>query len=54
MGDIIVIAVLAVVVAFAVRSLMRQRKKGGCAGCSCGCGSCQGCTRCGHASEQGK
>ena len=48
----IVIAALAVVVTLAVRSLVKQKKKGGCAGCSCG--SCQGCARCGHAKEQGK
>ena len=40
MGDIIVLAVLGVIVALAVRSLYRDHKKGGCAGCSHNCGSC--------------
>lgn len=40
MGDLIVLAVLGMVVALAVRSLYRDHKKGGCAGCSRNCGSC--------------
>lgn len=40
MGDFIVLAVLGIVVALAVRSLYRDHKKGGCAGCSHNCGSC--------------
>jgi len=40
MGDLIVLAVLGIVVALVVRSLYRDRKKGGCAGCSRNCGSC--------------
>ncbi len=37
-GDIIIIAVLALVLLFAVRSVIKRRKSGGC-----GCG-CEGCT----------
>lgn len=40
MGDIIVLAVLAVVVAAAIRSLWKDHKKGGCAGCSHNCAGC--------------
>lgn len=40
MGNLIVLAVLGVIVALAVRSLYRDHKKGGCAGCSRNCGSC--------------
>ncbi len=40
-GDLIVILVLAVVVFFAVRSMWRQYKAGGC--CDGNCGSCSGC-----------
>ena len=40
MGDFIVLAVLGIIVALAVRSLYLDRKKGGCAGCSHNCGSC--------------
>ena len=47
MGDIIVIAALALIVGFAVRALVRQRKKGGCAGCSCNCAQRDGCPACG-------
>lgn len=41
LGDVIVLAVLAVVVALAVRSLRKSRKKG----CGCGgdCSKCGGC-----------
>ena len=45
MGDIIILAALAAVVALAVRALVKQRRKGGCAGCSGGCAGCSG--RCG-------
>ncbi len=40
-GNIIVIAILAVVVFFAARSLYRSHKRGG--GCSGDCGNCKGC-----------
>ncbi len=40
MGDFIVIAVLALAVALAVRSLWRSRRTGGCNG---DCGNCRGC-----------
>lgn len=43
-GDIIVIAVILVLVAIAVRSLYNLKKKGGCCGecssCGCGCSTC--------------
>lgn len=41
LGEIIVIAVLAAVVALAVRSLWRSHKSGG--GCSGDCAHCKGC-----------
>ena len=44
MADIIIIAALAIIVFFIVRSQLRKLRKGqcssGCAGC---CGSCSGC-----------
>lgn len=43
MGDFIVLAVIAGAVVLAVRSLLKDRKKGGCAGCSGNCGSCSHC-----------
>ncbi len=51
-GDMIVIAVLAVVVFLIVRGMIRDRKKDGCGGCSGCCGgraSCTGCSGCPHA-----
>ena len=46
LGNLIVIAVLAVVVGLAVRSLWREHKHGGCGGdCSC-CGGCHGGCHC--------
>lgn len=41
LGYVIVIAVLAIVVALAVRSLWKEHKAGG--HCSGDCGSCGGC-----------
>ena len=41
MGTVIVLAILAVVVFLAARSIYMDRKKGG--GCSGNCGSCGGC-----------
>ena len=39
MGDVIVIAVLGIVVAFIVRSMWKNHKNGGgCSGCSGNCG----------------
>jgi uncharacterized membrane protein len=43
--DILIIAVIAVAVFFAVRHVVKLRKSGGCAcgssgGCSCGCAGC--------------
>ena len=40
-GNMIVIAVLIVVAALAVRSLWRSHKSGG--GCNGDCGNCRGC-----------
>lgn len=41
-GNIIVLVILGVAVAFAVRSLIKAHKSGGCCGdcCSCGKGGC--------------
>ena len=41
METAVVVAVLAVTVALAVRSLIKQRKSGG--GCNGDCGHCRGC-----------
>ncbi len=47
LGSIAVFLVLAVVVGLIIRSLYKQRKRGGsCTGCSGSCGSCGGCTAC--------
>ena len=43
MGDIIVIAVLALVVGLVIRGMIRDKKKGKC----CGCSSCKGCSMAG-------
>jgi len=42
MGNIIVLAVLAVIVIAAARSIYRSRKAGGCH-CDGNCGSCKDC-----------
>ena len=42
-GDIIVLAVLALVIGLVVRGMIRDKKKGK----SCGCGSCKGCSMAG-------
>ncbi len=41
MGDFIVLSVLAGAVLLAIRSMRKDGKKGGCAGCS---GKCSGCS----------
>lgn len=47
LGTIAVFLVLAVVVGLIIRSLYKQKKRGGsCTGCSGSCGSCGGCTAC--------
>ena len=42
-ADIVVIAVILVVVAFAIRSIYKEKKNGGCSGncsgCNCNCDS---------------
>jgi len=40
MGDIIVLSALGLVVALAIRSLWKDHKRGGCAGCSRNCANC--------------
>lgn len=41
MGDIIVLAVLGVIVAAVIRSMIKERKNGGgCSGCSGNCSTC--------------
>lgn len=47
-GDLIVLAVLALVVGLALRSLLRNRESGGC---SCG-GDCSSCGSCCHGKQQ--
>ena len=54
-ADILVIAVIAVALFFAVRHVVKLRKSGGCAcgasgGCSCGCAGCD--KPCGKAGKQ--
>ncbi len=45
MGDIIVIAVLALIIGLIIRGMIRDKKKGKCCGCS-GCSSCASCGSC--------
>ena len=42
LGNLIVILVLLAVVALAVRSILRDRKQGGCSGDCAHCGNCHG------------
>ena len=43
--DIIIIGLVVLLIALCVYSLIADKKKGGCAGCSGGCSSCSmGCT----------
>ncbi|MBR0342833.1 MAG: FeoB-associated Cys-rich membrane protein [Oscillospiraceae bacterium] len=46
LGNLIVIAVLAIVVFFAARSVWRTHKSGGCSGCGGNCSGCSGCHAC--------
>lgn len=39
-ADYVILAIIAVAIFFAVRSLVRRGKKGGC---GCGCSDCSGC-----------
>ena len=45
MGDIIVLAALAVIIGLIVRGMIRDKKAGKCSGCS-GCSGCTGCAGC--------
>ena len=42
--DCLLVAVIAVCTFFAVRSIIRRKKKGGCA-CSGACSACSGCDK---------
>ena len=47
LGTIAVFILLAALVGLIIRSLYKQKKRGGsCTGCSGSCGSCGGCTAC--------
>ena len=46
MATIIVLIVLAVILFFLGRSFIRDRKSGGCSGCSGGCSGCGGGESC--------
>ena len=46
MATIIVLVILAVVLFFVGRSVIRDRKNGGCSGCPGGCPGCSG--KCSH------
>ena len=48
-GDIIVIAVLALIIGLIVRGMIRDRKQGKCCGSS-GCSNCASCASCGSCS----
>ena len=50
-GTIVVAAILLVVVAFAVRSIIVSKKRGKCS-CGCDCGSCAMSTTC-HEKKRG-
>lgn len=44
--EIVLIALIALAIVFAVRSIIKKRKSGGCCGCgssSCGSSCCTGC-----------
>ena len=43
--DIIILAAVAAGLFFAVRSIVRQKKRGGCAGCPGCSGDCSSCGR---------
>ena len=45
MGDIIVLAALAVIIGLIARGMIRDKKAGKCSGCS-GCSGCTGCAGC--------
>ncbi len=46
-GDIVVLSVIALVVAFVIAGMVRDKKKGKhCGGCS-GCAGCSSCASCG-------
>ncbi len=47
-GDLVIIALLAVAVFFAVRSIRKTKKKGGCTGNCASCGCCSKCTAQSH------
>ncbi len=49
MATAIVCIILAVIVFFAVRSIVKKRKSGGC---GCGCSGCSGCPGCGVSSTK--
>ena len=51
---IVVGLILLAVVALAVRSILRQHRRGGCSGCSCGCEGCGGSGSCGGHTEPPK
>ena len=42
LADGIILAILAIAAGFAVRTMVRRRKSGGC---GCGCEGCTGCPR---------
>ncbi len=42
-GDILVLAVLALIVGAVIGNLLRNRKKGGCCGSCISCATCSGC-----------
>ncbi len=44
LSNIIIVAVLLAAVLFALRSVVKKRKSGGC---GCGCSGCSGCSGCG-------
>ncbi len=46
LGTLLILALVAVVVFFAVRSLWRQHKAGGCCGNCAQCGGCSGKSAC--------
>ena len=48
MGDVLILTVIAAVSLLAIRSLLKNKKKGGCCGSCSGCsGNCGGCSGCG-------
>ena len=50
-GTIVVLAVLILIVAGIIRSMIKTKKQGG-SSCGCGCSGCSGCSSCDSTSSK--